>query len=420
MGTNLSIDEARLWSTLMETARFGATPKGGIRRLTLSDEDRQVREWLREAAEAIGLSVTVDAMGNMFAVRPGKDASRPPIAFGSHLDTQPAGGKFDGILGVLAGLEVMRTLSDAGYETEAPFCLVNWTNEEGARFAPAMMSSGVWAGELDAESALSATDNEGRVFREELRRIGYEGGIPIGAVGFAAFLELHIEQGPVLEAEELVIGVVTGGQGILWWDMTVTGRDSHAGTTPMPMRRDAMAALSEITLLVERIALDNAPAGVGTVGEVQVLPGSRNTIPGTTHARGEFRHPDGETLKAMEARFLKEAGEIAARRNVEVDIRRIWLKEPVTFHPTCVEAVEGATKAAGYPYRKMISGAGHDAFYAASKAPTSMIFVPCKDGLSHNELEEAKREDCAAGAQVLLGALLALDEALSGTGAGGA
>lgn len=410
MATNLAIDEARLWSTIMETAAYGATAKGGIRRLALSDEDRAVRDWLAARCAELGLALVVDRMGNMFAVRPGRDPTRAPIAFGSHLDTQPAGGKFDGILGVLAGLEVMRTLADAGYETGAPLCLVNWTNEEGARFAPAMMSSGVWAGELDAEAALAARDAEGRAFGEELDRIGYAGETPIGGVALGAFLELHIEQGPVLEAEGLTVGVVTGGQGILWYDGTVVGRDSHAGTTPMSMRRDAMAALSELTLAVERIAVYNGPAGVGTVGEVRVGPGSRNTIPGSATFRGEFRHPDGETLKAMEAHLMAEAAEIAERRGVSIDVRRIWLKEPVAFHPHCVSAVEGAAAAAGYGHRRMISGAGHDAFYTAGHCPTGMIFVPCKDGLSHNELEEAKREDCAAGAQVLLGAVLALDE----------
>ena len=414
MATNLRIDEARLWSTLTDTAEFGKTAKGGVRRLALSDEDRKVRDWLKAACAELGLALTVDRMGNMFAVRPGRDNSRPPIAFGSHLDTQPAGGKFDGILGVLAGLEVMRTLNDAGYETEAPFCLVNWTNEEGARFAPAMMSSGVWSGELDAEPALAAVDQDGRVFGDELARIGYAGDAPIGSFRLGAFLELHIEQGPILDVEGITIGVVTGGQGLLWWDGTITGKDNHAGTTPMPMRHDAMNALAEIALLAERIALDNGPAGVATIGEVKVVPGSRNTIPGFALFRGEFRHPDGPTLLSMEQRLFEEAAAIAARRKVELELRRIWLKPPVTFDPALVDAVEASAAAAGFSLKRMISGAGHDAFYAASHAPTAMIFVPSKGGVSHNELEETAREDCAAGAQVLLGALLAADRKLAG------
>lgn len=413
MSTNLRINPERLWSTLMESARFGATPKGGIRRLALSDEDKAVRDWFRQACEAAGLTVSVDGIGNMFAVREGSDVSRAPIAFGSHLDTQPAGGKFDGILGVLAGLEAIRTMNEAGYTTNAPLVLVNWTNEEGARFAPAMMCSGVYAGEIDAEPMLAGVDNDGRVFSEELERIGYRGEETVGERRFGHFIELHIEQGPILEAQEQVIGVVAGGQGILWFDGTILGRDSHAGTTPMPMRRDALAALSEITLAVEKIAKLHGPEGVGTVGEAHVMPGSRNTIPGTVTFKAEFRHPDGEHLTDMERELAAIAEDIAERRSASIDIRRIWRKDPLEFDPAIVAAVEKAARTNNVPYRKMISGAGHDAFYVASTCPTGMIFIPCAGGISHNEEESATQADCGAGAQVLLDTILEIDRSSS-------
>lgn len=408
MSTNLKINPERLWSTLMETARFGGTPKGGIKRLALSDEDKMVRDWFRDACEAAGLSVTVDGIGNMFATRPGTDPSLPAVAFGSHLDTQPAGGKFDGILGVLAGLEAIRTLADAGYETRHPLTLVNWTNEEGARFAPAMMCSGVYAGELDGAAMMAGVDREGASFGGELKRIGYQGEEAVGERRFAAFVELHIEQGPLLEASQEVIGVVTGGQGLLWFDGTITGRDSHAGTTPMKMRRDAMNALAEIALAIEAIANENGPAGVGTMGEAHVLPGSRNTIPGAATFKAEFRHPDGATLTRMEAALAARIKEIEAARSVSVDVQRIWRKDPVVFAPEVVDAVETAAKATGLPWRRMISGAGHDAFYLASTCPTGMIFIPCWEGISHNEEESATEADCGAGAQVLLDTILKL------------
>ncbi|MBJ3774132.1 Zn-dependent hydrolase [Acuticoccus mangrovi] len=409
MSTNLKINPERLWSTLMETAQYGATPKGGVRRLTLSDEDKMVRDWFKTTCEAAGLAVSVDAIGNMFATRPGTDPSAPAIAFGSHLDTQPAGGKFDGILGVLAGLEAMRTLNEAGYETTHPLTLVNWTNEEGARFAPAMMCSGVYAGDLDMATMLAGTDRDGKSFGEELERIGYKGPETVGERRFKAFVELHIEQGPILEAEEKTIGVVTGGQGIVWLDGVITGRDSHAGTTPMPMRRDAMNALAEVALAIEAVALEFGPAGVGTLGEALVLPGSRNTIPGTTTFKADFRHPDAEALTAMEAAFTARCREIADGRKVEIDVTRIWRKDPIAFNSTIVEAVEAAAAANALPARRMISGAGHDAFYISGTCPTGMIFVPCWEGVSHNEEESATEADCGAGAQVLLDALLRLD-----------
>ncbi|WP_420393702.1 Zn-dependent hydrolase [Acuticoccus sp.] len=408
MATNLRVDDARLWDALMETARFGATAKGGIRRLALSDEDRAVRDWFAAACADAGLALAVDAVGNMFATRAGTDPDAAPIAFGSHLDTQPAGGKFDGVLGVLAGLEAIRTLNDAGYETRRPLTLVNFTNEEGARFAPAMMASGVFAGELDREAILATVDRDGRSFGDELARIGYEGSEPAGERRFAAFVELHIEQGPILEDARETIGVVAGGQGLLWIDGTITGRDSHAGTTPMDKRRDSMTALAEVALAFEAIAKAHGPAGVGTMGDVTLIPGARNTIPGAATFRAEFRHPDGDTLTAMEAALGERLDDIKARRGVGITTTRLR-KDPIAFDPTVVAAVEAAAAQHGYKARRMTSGAGHDAFYVASTCPTAMIFVPCAGGISHNEEESATRTDCAAGAQVLLDAVLRLD-----------
>jgi len=406
MTQNLRIDGERLWGSLMETAAFGALPKGGIRRLALSDEDKMVRDWFRAACEDAGLTVTVDGVGNMFATRPGTRPDAAAVAFGSHLDTQPAGGKFDGILGVLAGLEAIRTLNDAGYVTEHPLTLANFTNEEGARFSPAMMCSGVYSRDLEAAPVLASIDNEGRTFGEELARIGYAGDEEIGARRFHAFVELHIEQGPLLEAAEETIGIVTGGQGLLWFDGTITGQDSHAGTTPMTLRRDAMTALAAVALAVEDVARQHGPAGVGTIGEVHVLPGSRNTIPGTATFKAEFRHPDNDALGAMETMMAARIAAIAAERGVGIETRRSFRKDPTVFDPMVVDAIAAAAK--DFPHRRMISGAGHDAFYVASTCPTAMIFVPCKDGISHNELESATPADCAAGAQVLLDTVLRL------------
>ena len=409
MATNLRINGERLWSTLMETAEFGRTAKGGIRRLTLSPQDQKVREWFRAACEALGLAVTVDGMGTMFATRPGRDPQRLAIAFGSHLDTQPAGGKFDGVLGVLAGLEVMRTLAEASYESEAPLTLVNWTDEEGARFAPAMMASGVYAGELDIAAMMDSRDPDGVRFGDALDAIGYRGEEPVGRRRFAAFLELHIEQGPVLEANGETIGVVTGAQGVAWWNGEIVGRDSHAGTTPMPMRKDALVGLAELALACDRIARDHGPAGVCTIGRADVSPGSRNTVPGHVRCQGDFRHPDAAALTAMVAAVHEAARAIAGRRNLAIPIEEIWRKDPVVFDARCVAAVHAAAHETGLPFRQMLSGAGHDSCYVASTCPTAMIFVPCKDGISHNEEEWSEPDACAAGAQVLLGAILNLD-----------
>lgn len=404
---NLRINEQRLWDTLMETAEFGKTAKGGIKRLTVSDLDRKVRDWFVARCEEAGCTVTVDDMGNIYAVRPGKDNSLPPIACGSHLDTQPTGGKYDGVLGVLSGLELVRTLNEAGVETQAPIMVVNWTNEEGSRFAPAMLASGVYAGAIDKQEAYGLTDRDGLKFGEELERIGYKGDEPCGEREFGAFFEVHIEQGPILEAEDNVIGVVAHAQGQRWYDCTIVGRESHAGSTPMKLRKDALAAAARIILAVQEIALSKAPYGVGTVGVLTIGEPSRNVIPGTVTFTAEFRHPDDSTLEEMDKALREAVAQAAKAQDVEVDLKDIWHYPAVRFDKGCIDAVQSATDHLGYSNREMVSGAGHDACYVNRKAPTSMIFIPCKDGISHNEIESAEFDHCAAGANVLLHAVLA-------------
>jgi N-carbamoyl-L-amino-acid hydrolase len=405
---NLKIDPDRLWTTLMETAAIGGTAKGGLCRLTLSEEDRRVRDWFASAVQAAGLDLAIDDMGTMYATRAGRDPSRLPVAFGSHLDTQPTGGKFDGVLGVLAGLEVMRTLDDLGIETEAPLVLVNWTNEEGARFAPGMMASGVYAGAVDKQWALDRTDRDGIRFGDALDAIGYRGDEPVGQRRFAAFVELHIEQGPVLEAGGQTIGVVTAAKGQVWADCRVAGRESHAGSTPMPARRDALAAFAELALAIERIARHEGPDGVGTIGVADVRPASRNTIPGEVAFTLDYRHPELAALDRMGDAIDRAASEIAQERGIEIAIDRIWRKDPVSFDPQVVSAVEQAARDLELPHARITSGAGHDAVLTAAVTPSAMIFVPCLEGISHNEAESATPEHCGAGADVLLRTVLAL------------
>jgi N-carbamoyl-L-amino-acid hydrolase len=408
MASNLQIDAARLWDTIFETAQFGSTPKGGVRRLTLSAEDKQVRDWFRTACEAAGCELRVDALGNMFALRKGRDMAKPPIGLGSHLDTQPTGGKFDGVLGTLAALEVVRTLNDAGIETETPLCIVNWTNEEGSRFAPAMMGSAAYAGDFTVEDILARKDAAGVSVAEALDGIGYRGESPVGTQKFSSFVELHIEQGPILEAEAKTIGVVESGQGVLWYDGTITGFASHAGSTPMPLRRDALATLSEIVLAVEMIARERGPRAVGTVGEAVIDNPSRNVIPGEIAFTIDMRSADAAIMDALDKNLRAAAAEIATRRKVEVALDLVWRKEPTHFDPKLIEAVQSATTALGYSNRRITSGAGHDSCNLNTVMPAAMIFVPCKDGVSHNELEDATKADCAAGANVLLHTVLSL------------
>ena len=410
---NIAIDAGRLWASVMETARIGATPKGGICRLTLTDLDRQVRDWFVAACTAAGCTVSVDDMGNIFARRAGRNPALPPIAIGSHLDTQPTGGKYDGVIGVLAGLEVLRTLNDLGIETEAPVEVVDWTNEEGSRFAPAMLCSGVFAGVFDRAYADSRADREGATFGAELERIGYRGSEACGARRLGAHFELHIEQGPILEAEQATIGIVTGVQGMRWYEVTVTGAESHAGSTPMPLRHDALFAAARMIAAVHATALAHAPDAVGTVGLIESRPNSRNVIPGSVFFSVDLRHPEDAVVAAMEGTLREEIDQIASEGRVHAAVERVWDSPAVRFDPDCIAAVERAAETLGHPARRIVSGAGHDSAYIARVAPTAMVFVPCAGGLSHNEAESAEPAHVAAGANVLLRAVLDTDQRLA-------
>ena len=403
---NLAIDNKRLWDALMEVAQYGATAKGGNNRLTLTDLDRQVRELFAGWCAEAGMSLTVDRMGNMFARRPGKRDDLAPVMAGSHLDTQPTGGKYDGVLGVLAALELVRTLNDRGIETERPIEIVNWTNEEGSRFAPAMISSGVFAGAFTIDWAYARRDRDGHSLGDELEKIGYKGDAPVGGRDIHAFFELHIEQGPILEAEEKTVGVVTDCQGQRWYELTLTGFEAHAGPTPMDRRRDALLGAARVVELVNRIGLDRAPSACATVGQIDVHPNSRNVIPGEVFLTIDFRHPDNDVLEDMCQALEQGVAEIAGAIGLERKLEQIFSFRPVHFDETCVAAVREAAKACGYSHRDILSGAGHDAVYIAAVAPTAMVFAPCVDGVSHNETEECKPEWVTAGANVLLHAVL--------------
>ncbi|MCC7271606.1 MAG: Zn-dependent hydrolase [Alphaproteobacteria bacterium] len=405
---NLRIDGDRLWSSLMEMAKIGATAKGGVCRLAATDLDRQGRDlfaqWCREA----GCTVKVDAIGNMFARRPGRNPALPPVMTGSHLDTQPTGGRFDGVYGVLAGLEVIRTLNDADYATEASIEVVVWTNEEGSRFSPAMVGSGVHAGVFDLAYGLERPDNNDttKSLGGELAAIGYAGPEPVGGRPAKAYFEAHIEQGPILEDERKVIGVVTGAQGQRWYEITVTGQEAHAGPTPMKKRRDALVASARMIDAVNRIGLANQPNACATVGFVRVSPNSRNTIPGQVFFTVDFRHPVDAVLTKMDQELRAACAEHAAATGTEANVKEFWYFPPTPFDTACVAAVRDAAAQAGLPHMDIVSGAGHDAVYMAKVAPTGMIFVPCADGISHNEVEDAKPTDIAAGCEVLLHAVI--------------
>jgi N-carbamoyl-L-amino-acid hydrolase len=413
---NLNIDPDRLWATILETAAIGGTPKGGICRLTLTDLDRQVRDWFVASCRAAGCTITIDEIGNIFARRPGRDDTLPPIAMGSHLDTQPTGGKYDGVIGVLSGLEVLRTLNDAGYETNAPIEVINWTNEEGSRFAPAMLASGVFAGVFTKDYAYDRLDREGKRFGDELERIGYKGAAPCGDRKLAAFFELHIEQGPILEAESKTIGVVTGVQGMRWYEVTVTGVDSHAGSTPMRLRRDALLGAARMIEAVNAVSLAHGPDAVSTVGLIEARPNSRNVIPGEVFFSIDLRHPSDAVVVLMETELEAALRRIALENELALGFERVWDSPAVRFDKECVDAVRRAAVEQGFASREIVSGAGHDAAYMARVAPTAMIFVPCEKGISHNELEKAEPEHVAAGANVLLRAVLDTDARLAERG----
>lgn len=406
MTTNIRIDGERLWNSLMELAKIGATEKGGVCRLALTDLDRQARDLFRRWCEEAGCTVSVDKMGNMFARRPGRDNTLPPVMTGSHIDSQPTGGKFDGAYGIMAGLEVLRTLKDFNYETQRPIEVAVWTNEEGSRFAPAMVASGVFAGVFDLDYGLSRTDTDGKSMGEELARIGYAGSEIVGGRPVAAFFEAHIEQGPILEAEKKTIGVVNGAQGQRWYEVVLTGQEAHAGPTPMRRRKDALVGASRLVTAVNKIGLDNQPYACATVGMMQVSPNSRNTIPGKVFFTIDFRHPSDETLSKMDAAIRAEAEKVCKEIGLELDFKQIWYSPPVKFAESCVSAVRTAAEDLGFQSMDIISGAGHDACYISRVAPTGMVFVPCENGISHNEVENATKEDLAAGCDVLLRAIV--------------
>ncbi|WP_292044595.1 Zn-dependent hydrolase [Massilia sp. UBA6681] len=402
----LRINGERLWQSLMDLAAIGATDKGGVKRLALTDLDRQGRDlvvrWGREA----GLEVTVDQIGNVFMRREGRNASALPIVTGSHVDTQPTGGKFDGNYGVLAGLEVVRTLNERNIQTEAPIEVAFWTNEEGSRFVPVMMGSGVFCGAVKLETAYAAVDTEGKSVREELERIGYLGDEVPGKHPIGAYFETHIEQGPVLEDADKVIGVVPAVMGLSWYDCTVTGMEAHAGPTPMGLRRDALQVATSIMQEVVAIANRYPPYGRGTVGMVQVFPNSRNVIPGQVKFSIDLRNVNDALLNTMHEEMLAFVAKTRKYSGLAIEVERVSYYPPCPFHPDCVNAVRAATEKLGYSSMDVVSGAGHDAIYAARVAPSGMIFVPCKDGISHNEIEDAQPAHLEAGCNVLLHAML--------------
>ena len=405
--TNQRIDGQRLWSSLMDMATIGATPKGGVRRLALGPVDKKGRDHFRTLCDQAGLTTRIDAMGNMFARRPGRDPARLPVLFGSHLDSQPSGGKFDGALGVLAGLELMRSLDDLGITTEAPLELVNWTDEEGSRFGKSLMGSGVWAGVYDQAETEALADLEGYTVGASLDAIGYRGTAPARPFPADAYFELHIEQGPILERESRQIGIVTGGQAQVWYDAVATGQDSHAGTTPPSSRRDALVCAARVIDLVDRMMRARGEDGRGTVGRLTVLPNSCNVIPGEVRFSVEFRHPDEAEVARLAAQFPREAGFIARDCHVDLALTELFRIPAQPFDPDCVALVRQAAADLGYTARDIVSGAGHDAVYVARHIPTAMIFTPCKDGLSHNEAESIEPAEAEAGGQVLFEAVVA-------------
>jgi N-carbamoyl-L-amino-acid hydrolase len=406
VSAELRIDAERLWGSLMDMAKIGATPKGGVKRLTLTELDRQARDLFVSWCKAAGLALSVDGVGNLFARRAGRNGALPPVVAGSHLDTQPSGGRFDGCYGVMAALEVARTLNDRDVQTEAPFEVAMWTNEEGSRFLPVMGGSGAFAGVHTAEEICAERDLEGVSFGDALRAIGYAGAAPVGGRRLGAYFEAHIEQGPILENTGNTIGVVSGALGQRWFEVTVAGMDAHAGPTPMHLRRDALLGASFLIQEVNRLgrATEHSRA---TVGMIVNRPNSRNVVPGETVFSVDFRDAEVAGLERMEQGLRTAAGSIAREHKLDIDIRQTVFFPPCHFDAACVAAVRAGAARLGYRHMDIVSGAGHDAVHIAGVAPTAMIFVPCEGGISHNEIENAKPEDVAAGCNVLLQAVLA-------------
>ncbi len=401
----IAVNAARLWSTLETMAQIGATPAGGVTRLALSEEDRLARNLLRDWAREAGFSCDIDSMGNMFIRRAGKNSQLAPVMTGSHVDSQPLGGRYDGIYGVLAGLEALRALNDHAIETERDIVLVNWTNEEGARFAPAMLASGVWSGQFSEQFAWSRADSAGVTVGEALEAIGYKGQTPTRAFPVHACYELHIEQGPILEDEAIDIGLVHAAMGQRWFTLTLDGFAAHAGTTPMHSRRDALTAFAELALKVEAIGVQHAPDGRATIGMAHITPNSRNVVPSRVICSVEFRHPQTEALVAMDT-ALRQAADNLAARGVTANVERIFDYAPIAFDAACLSRSEQAAREWGYSTKRMVSGAGHDTCYISKVAPASMIFIPCVKGISHNEAENIHESWAEKGANVLLTSLL--------------
>ncbi|WP_298932454.1 Zn-dependent hydrolase [uncultured Ruegeria sp.] len=403
---NLRINGDRLWDSLMEMAKIGPGVAGGNNRQTLTDDDAEGRALFQKWCEDAGCTMGLDQMGNMFARREGTEPEALPVYVGSHLDTQPTGGKYDGVLGVLGGLEIIRTLNDLGIKTKHPIIATNWTNEEGTRYAPAMLSSGVFAGMHTQDWAYDREDAEGKKFGDELNRIGWRGDEEVGARKMHAFFELHIEQGPILEAEEKDIGVVTHGQGLSWTQITITGKDAHTGSTPMPMRKNAGLAMARVLEKVDEIAWSHAPHAVGAAGHIDVYPNSRNVIPGKVVFTVDLRSPDLDVITDMENRLRVAAEDIVEEMGLQIEFEKVGGFDPVTFDDACVAAVRSAAERLGYSHTDIISGAGHDACWINRVAPTAMVMCPCVDGLSHNEAEEISKDWATAGADVLLHAVV--------------
>jgi N-carbamoyl-L-amino-acid hydrolase len=404
-GENLRINPDRLWNSIHELAEIGPGVAGGNNRQTLTDDDAKGRTLFKSWCEGAGMSMGLDQMGTMFARREGTDSSLDPVYIGSHLDTQPTGGRYDGVLGVLSGLEVIRTLNDLGIRTRRPIVVVNWTNEEGARFAPAMLASGVFAGVHTLDHAYGRKDMDGKTFGEELKRIGWIGDEPVGARKMHAYFEYHIEQGPILEAENKQIGVVTHGQGLWWLEFTLTGKEAHTGSTPMNMRVNAGLAMARIFEMVQTVAMSEQPGAVGGVGQVKFSPNSRNVLPGTVVFTVDIRSPEQAKLDRMRARIEAEAPKLCGPLGVTCSVEPVGHFDPVTFDPTLVARVRGAAEKLGYSHMNIISGAGHDACWMNRVAPSVMIMCPCVDGLSHNEAEDISKDWAAAGADVLFHAV---------------
>ena len=408
MTDHIRVNGERLWDSIMQMAEIGATANGGSHRLTLSDEDKVGRDLFASWCAEAGLSLTIDEMGDMFARRAGREDDKAPVGMGSHLDTQPYGGRFDGVFGVLAGLEVIRALNDHNITTLTPLEVVNWTNEEGARFAPSMLASGVYGGVFDLDWAQSrvAVDS-GATVLEELQRIGYHGEASVRDHKFSAFFECHIEQGPILDSEGIAVGVVNAAQGFRWYDITLEGFASHTGSTPMVGRRNALLGMAKVVQAVDDIAHEQAPLARGTVGsQVEVGPGSRNVIPGRVNFTVDMRHPSADILTGMNAALRAICREVADDIGLDLSLEQISYTEPVAFDEGCVAALKKSCEKLDLSHTTITSGAGHDACYIAERCPTAMLFAPCKDGISHHESESAEPEDLEAVCNALLHAAL--------------